>query len=61
VVERISGVPRQVDVYLETPTVPRVVRVGVEVRDKSSLLNLPESLYPAMLEWRSPAPVEFDH
>lgn len=40
--ERISGVPRQVDVYVEIPTGPRVLRVGVEVRDKSSPVDLPE-------------------
>ncbi|MGH8065148.1 MAG: restriction endonuclease [Candidatus Entotheonellia bacterium] len=40
--ERVSGVPRQVDVYVEIPTGPRVLRVGVEVRDKSAPLDLPE-------------------
>ncbi len=40
--ERISGVARQVDVYVEIPTGPRNLRVGVEVRDKTSPLDLPE-------------------
>lgn len=40
--ERISGVPRQVDVCVEIPTGPRVLRIGVEVRDKSTPLDLPE-------------------
>lgn len=40
--ERISGVPRQVDVYVEIPTGPRRLRIGIEVRDKSVALDLPE-------------------
>lgn len=40
--ERVSGVYRQVDVYVEIPTGPRVLRVGVEVRDKSAPLDLTE-------------------
>jgi Restriction endonuclease len=40
--ERISGLPRQVDVYVEIPTGPRILRIGVEVRDKTSPLDLPE-------------------
>src|SRR2546422_202002 len=40
--ERISGVARQVDVYVEIPTGPRILRVGVEVRDESVPVDLPE-------------------
>ncbi len=40
--ERISGVPRQLDVYLEIPTGPRTLRVGVEVKDEAAPANLPE-------------------
>ena len=40
--ERISVVPRQVDVYVEIPTGPRMLRIGVEVRDKSVPSDLPE-------------------
>jgi len=40
--ERVSDVLRQVDVYLEIPTGPRMLRIGVEVRDKAVPLDLPE-------------------
>lgn len=40
--ERISGAARQVDVYVVIPTGPRELRVGVEVRDKSCPVDLPE-------------------
>lgn len=40
--ERVSAIARQVDVYVEIPTGPRVLRVGVEVRDKGAALDLPE-------------------
>lgn len=42
VLERISSVPRQVDVYLEIPTGPRTLRIGVEVRDEVAPADLPE-------------------
>lgn len=42
VLERISSVPRQVDVYLEIPTGPRTLRIGVEVRDEAAPADLPE-------------------
>jgi hypothetical protein len=38
--ERISGVLRQVDVYVEIPTGPRHLRIGVEVRDESAPLDI---------------------
>ena len=40
--ERISGVGRQVDVYVEIPTGTRILRVGVEVRDEVVPVDLPE-------------------
>jgi Restriction endonuclease len=40
--ERVSGVARQVDAYVEIPTGPRILRVGVEVRDESVAVDLPE-------------------
>ncbi len=40
--ERISAIARQVDVCVEIPTGPRVLRVGLEVRDKAAALDLPE-------------------
>jgi hypothetical protein len=40
--ERATGTPRQVDVYVEIPTGPRLLRIGVEVRDKATPLDLPE-------------------
>jgi hypothetical protein len=40
--ERVSGIARQVDAYVEIPTGPRVLRVGVEVRDESVAVDLPE-------------------
>lgn len=42
VLERVSSVPRQVDVYLEIPTGPRTLRIGVEVRDEAATADLPE-------------------
>ncbi|MDD2389204.1 MAG: restriction endonuclease [Desulfobacterales bacterium] len=42
IVERISAVPRQVDVYLEIPTGPRTLRIGVEVKDEAAPVDLPE-------------------
>ena len=40
--ERVSAIARQVDVCVEIPTGPRVLLVGVEVRDKAAALDLPE-------------------
>jgi len=40
--ERVSCVQRQVDVYLEIPTGPRTLRIGVEVRDAAATADLPE-------------------
>lgn len=40
--ERVSGIPRQVDVCVEIPTGPRVLRVGLEVRDTAAVLDLPD-------------------
>jgi len=40
--ERVTGQPRQVDVFVEIPTGRRLLRVGIEVRDKSAPLDLPE-------------------
>lgn len=40
--ERVSNIARQVDAYVEIPTGPRVLRVGVEVRDESVAVDLPE-------------------
>lgn len=42
VIERVSGIARQVDVYLEVPTGPRTLRIGVEVRDEAVPVDLPE-------------------
>jgi hypothetical protein len=39
--EVITGTPRQVDVLVEVPTGNRVLRVGVEVRDRNSPMDLP--------------------
>ena len=41
VLERVSGVARQIDVYVEIPTGPRILRIGIEVRDKSTPLAFP--------------------
>jgi hypothetical protein len=40
--ERASDVARQVDAYVEIPTGPRTLRVGLEVRDESVAVDLPE-------------------
>jgi hypothetical protein len=40
--EVITGTPRQVDVLVEVPTGNRVLRVGVEVRDRTSPADLPD-------------------
>lgn len=40
--ERISRVQRQVDVYVEIPTESQALRFGIEVRDESVPVDLPE-------------------
>jgi hypothetical protein len=40
--EKISGKSRQVDAYVEVPTGPRMLRIGIEVRDKSARLDIEE-------------------
>lgn len=40
--ELVSGVSRQVDVCVVIPVGLRVLRIGIEVRDKSEVLDLPE-------------------
>lgn len=42
VAERVSGEQRQIDVLVEIPTGQRTLRVGLEVKDKSSPVDLPE-------------------